>query len=577
MPSLRFAALRLGLAVPLLLAVPACDGLADPPAEGWVTVKASRTILAGPGDTTRLTATVGEGTRPLPGAPVTWTSSRPAVATVDAEGVVTAVSGGEAAIRASSGGHSGSVAVEVTQIGACQTTGELVAPDTVTGQLQGTSCVDGHPWCQEVWRLRSGDAGDMTVILAPLWPARLWLVDRGGEVLAGAQHAGIGFQSVPVTSSPDREPYLLCVDGSYGYTDPYTLSVIEGEPPPRPCLPTADLSMHASVAGVLTAEDCEYAGHRIDAWSLASDTPFTPVIRAVGDGVRPAVSLSDATGALVALQSLGLPDEVWLETDAPLPPGSYDVAVGVPESAAGTGYSLHVMPGPAFLTCDVEGAIGVGETVSGTVDTGGCVLAKAWAPGPAHGYALTLQDSATLEVAYSGDGGAYALFALVTDSTGAVLRYTREQARVWSTEWSLPPGSHRLWIVAGYWETDRPYWLSVAEPGRMPDCEPSGTLTFPDEGAGSLEATDCVAPPGRYADRWELVLTADRTITADMVTSMAGRLVLADSTGTVLATEDAYEPGQAVTLSRTLEAGRYQLWASTWYAARPGDYGILVR
>ena len=66
------------------------------------------------GQTGQFTAVVYDAnTRPIPGAAVVWSSSNPEIATVDANGLVTAVSRGSALITASSGGVSTSRPVHV--------------------------------------------------------------------------------------------------------------------------------------------------------------------------------------------------------------------------------------------------------------------------------------------------------------------------------------------------------------------------------------------------------------------------------------------------------------------------------
>jgi len=69
------------------------------------------------GGTVQLTATPldAEG-NPLTGRVVTWSSNAPAVATVDANGLVTAVAGGTATITATSEGKSGTAAITITTV-----------------------------------------------------------------------------------------------------------------------------------------------------------------------------------------------------------------------------------------------------------------------------------------------------------------------------------------------------------------------------------------------------------------------------------------------------------------------------
>lgn len=71
------------------------------------------------GDTMHMAATVRNAAgRTLDGAAVAWSSSNPAVATVDSLGVLTAVGTGGATVTGTSGGRTGSVAVRVSAQGA---------------------------------------------------------------------------------------------------------------------------------------------------------------------------------------------------------------------------------------------------------------------------------------------------------------------------------------------------------------------------------------------------------------------------------------------------------------------------
>ena len=94
---------RYVLALFLLLA---CDQTVqpEPPKPSVVAVTPSATTLLGVGETMQLTAEVQDQYgKPMPSASVRWTSDTPATATVDDQGVVTAVASGAATITAAVG------------------------------------------------------------------------------------------------------------------------------------------------------------------------------------------------------------------------------------------------------------------------------------------------------------------------------------------------------------------------------------------------------------------------------------------------------------------------------------------
>ena len=134
-----------------------------------VTVTPASVTLTAVGATAQLDATVYDsGNKPIPDAEITWSSNDPAVATVSASGLVTAVTNGTARISASSGNNSASATITVMQ-----TAGRItILPGAVangstritatSGDLSGTVQVRGRarprrrPYCesyQDLWRM----------------------------------------------------------------------------------------------------------------------------------------------------------------------------------------------------------------------------------------------------------------------------------------------------------------------------------------------------------------------------------------------------------------------------------------
>ena len=89
----------------------------DPPVATTVNVSPPNAQLASIGATVQLTATVlDQRGQPMAGVSVTWGSSNASVASVGANGTVTAVANGNASITATSGSASGSANVTVDQV-----------------------------------------------------------------------------------------------------------------------------------------------------------------------------------------------------------------------------------------------------------------------------------------------------------------------------------------------------------------------------------------------------------------------------------------------------------------------------
>ena len=86
------------------------------PLPGVLTVTSTGDMLTSLGETVQLTATLvdSEG-RVVPNPTITWTTLDPAVVSVSATGLVTALSNGRADINARANGTTGSFRVQVTQ------------------------------------------------------------------------------------------------------------------------------------------------------------------------------------------------------------------------------------------------------------------------------------------------------------------------------------------------------------------------------------------------------------------------------------------------------------------------------
>ncbi len=113
----------------------------SPPAVGSVNVSLSAPSLVA-GSKGAATATVRDNSGSiLVGRGVVWTSSNPAVATVDSTGAISAVVPGTAAITASSGGVSGSSLLTVTAPGPSSVTVTIANPAVTVGSITSATGV----------------------------------------------------------------------------------------------------------------------------------------------------------------------------------------------------------------------------------------------------------------------------------------------------------------------------------------------------------------------------------------------------------------------------------------------------
>ena len=99
----------------LALAAAACSSTeAGTPAIVSLTVRAQSIVV---GDTIKMTANVLDGdNKPVTGTTLSWSSSKPDVASVDGNGLVKGVGAGTTTIKASAGSASGTLGVIVTAV-----------------------------------------------------------------------------------------------------------------------------------------------------------------------------------------------------------------------------------------------------------------------------------------------------------------------------------------------------------------------------------------------------------------------------------------------------------------------------
>ena len=214
-PPLRAAAV---LVAGMALSTLACgDGAMEPsatptPSVVWVTP--ATVELSALGDTAQLSADVRDQQgQSMAGAAVTWTSEAPEVATVDSQGLVTAVGNGSAAITASAGSASGSattwVAQEVRDV-SVSVPGPVLVGDTVRLVAEAKDA-NGHAVAGSEFSWSSSDTTVATVdasgLVTGLASGEAEVTATSSGVAGGAEVAVRSAGSVSV--SPSKEAIQL--------------------------------------------------------------------------------------------------------------------------------------------------------------------------------------------------------------------------------------------------------------------------------------------------------------------------------------------------------------------------------
>lgn len=302
----------------------------------------SADTLAALGATVHLEATARDADGdPVPGVEVEWTTTDETVATVDGEGVVTAVGNGEADVAASAGEATGSVALAVSQ-----------AVETVS--LTPSTAVLTSVGATQTFSVSSVDSNDNPVEgVRYLWqtsdPA-VAVVDTTGRAVARAPgqvtitaaaqgvpgHAGLTVAPEGTRLVFDRQPS----DGAVDEALPPLRVAVEDDVGNRVPVDGLDVTVTlasnpggATLSGTATAPTsggvAEFGGLRLDAW---------------GEGF----TLEATAGGLDAA------------TSAP-----FDVELLFDQVAAGTTHSCGVTPASAIFCWGEGRALGVEIVTAG--------------------------------------------------------------------------------------------------------------------------------------------------------------------------------------------------------------------
>ena len=261
----------------------------DPPRPTTVTVTPATTQLTALGATVQLTAEVrDQNGQVMAGAAVSWSSSDPMVATVDAQGLVTAAGNGTATITATAGSASGSATVSVAQrvssVTVSPAADTVVAGDTLHLSAEAVDS-NGHEIAEAEFEWASSDTA-------------VAVVDEAGLA------TGVGAGEVEITAT------------SSGVTGRAELVVVP--PAPTTVAVTPDTVVFAALGDTvrLTAEVRDQLGRAFEAeavvWAsgdtLVATVDSAGLVTAVENGIATITATAgEASGSALAkvMQSAG--------------------------------------------------------------------------------------------------------------------------------------------------------------------------------------------------------------------------------------------------------------------------------
>jgi hypothetical protein len=439
----------------------ACSDSTGPgPVVGAVVITAPQTALA-VGARVQLVATLlNESGVLIQSGQVSWSSSEQGVATVSPGGLVTAVAAGTTSINATSGGKSGSIEIRVLPPDCTGPTHGAIAPgETRSGALTPADCI-----------LRSFDV-----------PARGWRLDLAAQTSVRIE-----------LSSPDLNPAIILTDlqlnvldvmvgggssvilrrslpaGAFivwavgvprSPTEPaygsFQLAVQLG-PPPCTAGDRPPIMLDQTRSGTIGEGDCTFIhGGPAQGWRLDLAAATRVEIRMASTQFAPAVVVTDMN--LMVLDAGFDMGSGSARLVISLPAGSFVLWAVSLDDRTGD-FQLSVNPAQP-LTCPIAPSpITLGQTVSGTLAPGDCILDDG---SFADRWTFTLAQPTTVQIDMMSN--AFDTFLGLTDAAGNVIAEDDDGGEGLNSRIvrQLSPGEYTIWTSSFHPGATGPYQLSL--------------------------------------------------------------------------------------------------------------------
>lgn len=284
----------------------------DPPVATTVNVSPGTAQLASIGATVQLTATVlDQRGQPMAGVSVTWGSSDASVASVAANGTVTAVANGNASITATSGNASGTANVTVEQVAVridvSPGTASLSSISQTVQFMAEAFDANGHAVGDASFTWTSSNASVATVDAAGLATAtgigNAQIAAGAGGVRASAELT-VTVEVVALDVSPSA--YTMF---SVGDTLRLTAEAVDANGNAVPSIPVTWASENSGIAtvdmsGLVTSVRTGSTNIYAEAGALADSASISVAQLAVGVDVTPEVDTLQVVGDTVRLTAV---------------------------------------------------------------------------------------------------------------------------------------------------------------------------------------------------------------------------------------------------------------------------------
>ena len=444
----------------------------------------------------------------------------------------------------------------------CQATSPISMGQSISGQLNANDCVQSDGAYSDRWSLSLSGQTDVRIDLtSSAFDAVLELQDVLGNVITQNDDVGASLNSRIIQTLQARSYIILARSVGSGRTGSYQLSVSEAPD----CSPVGVLQLGQTVTGALAADDCLFEfGGNVDNWSLSLTSTQRLRIDLKSSDFDEIVLVRDQQGNIINGADWGGPTG-HARLDTELSAGEWTISVTSPFETARGSYDLTVDVAPP---CTPGTDVVLGETVAGEISLSDCLIDFGL---PADSFAINITEETAISIHLKSPD--FDPFLILRDANGMDIAMGYDEMRdgnAWIRE-SLGPGSYAL-FATGY-PSQGSYQLTVSEIV----CDDPQAIAFGQTVTGTLDADDCLQPGGAFQESWELVLANDTTARIDLESdAFDAFLVLKDSDGTILATNDDGGSGLNSRIDRALTAGTYEIVASSFTAGQTGTYQLTV-
>lgn len=365
------------------------------------------------GLTTQATAVVRDarGTA-LTGRTITWTTSNPAVATISASGLVTAVAAGTATISAAADGITGSAPLTVTA-DPCRVLRAITVGASVTGALTTNDCRLSDSSFVQTYEVNITTEALLEIEMSSSdFDAYLFLVDAAGQtVLAEDDDGGLGTNARILYNFRPGRYRIVANSFARNSVGSYLLAL---RPAPPGCIPRP-VSFPSVQQGTLSTTSCRLDDDSRSEFYEVTLSQRTSVVLTLSSTRFDAVlAVLDANGDVVAIDD-DSGEGVNARIEGVLEPGRYIVATaGYPGEQGPFTLDLRALVDP----CAVSRTLTLGATTSSTLSATDCAI-DANGPTPFNQrWRLTVPAAGAVQIDMSST--AFDTFLILQDATGVV-------------------------------------------------------------------------------------------------------------------------------------------------------------